>query len=88
MSLFGTKDYVGIVAPLKKMVDDLKNYVDGQRKTIIKLQNDKIEIEKNIGISNTEISKSDFTINKITDLLAIDINELPSESNSESNEVQ
>lgn len=70
MTLFNkSKDYTSIVAPLKKMVTDLKDYVAAKQRQISNLETQKIQIEANIFKSEDEISKSNFTSEKISELL-------------------
>jgi predicted component of type VI protein secretion system len=73
MSLFKQKNYASLVAPLKKMVDDLTTYMDEQSTQIANLEQQKREIEATIQTSETEIAKSKFTSAKINDLLGLDM---------------
>jgi predicted RNase H-like nuclease (RuvC/YqgF family) len=70
MAIFGkTKNYESIVAPLKKMVDNLKSYVDEQKTKIAQLKQDREDIDKDIKLSEGEIAKSEFTTGKIRELI-------------------
>lgn len=76
MALFsGPKNYASIVAPLKKMVADLTTYISEQEKKIDNLEIEKAEIEANITLANSEITKSNFTTAKINDLLGTDLDD-------------
>jgi len=95
MALFsGPRNYASIVAPLKKMVVDLNTYMDEMANKIVGLEQDKAQIEAEIEISQSEISKSNFTTTKINDLLGsdldddgiADVDELPPPSDSTSSE--
>jgi len=73
MALFNkTKTYITIVAPLKKMVDNLKGYINEQKVSISQLNQNKREIEKSIIESDSEIARSEFTAAKIQELIGID----------------
>jgi len=72
MALFNkTKNYMTIVAPLKKMVDNLKGYINEQKASISRLNQNKREIEKSITESDSEIVRSEFTAVKIQELIGI-----------------
>lgn len=73
MALFGAKNYASIVAPLKKMVDDLQTYISEQTTRIDNLEIQKKKIEDDIDYSNTEIMKSNATSAKINALLGEDL---------------
>ena len=75
MALFGAKNYASIVAPLKKMVDDLQTYISEQTQQIAQLELQKAKIEDDIDYSNTEIMKSNSTSMKIHSLLSDDLDE-------------
>jgi len=73
MALFNkTKNYMTIVAPLKKMVDNLKGYINEQKASISRLNQNKREIEKSITESDSEIVRSEFTAAKIQELIGTD----------------
>ena len=70
MALFSTeKTYVSIVAPLKKMVTDLTSYIEEQKVKISSLTKQKSDIEDDISLSESEIAKSEFTTEKISDMM-------------------
>jgi len=69
------KNYASIVAPLKKMAQDLTDYVAAQRDKITGLEEEKAQIEADIQLSESEILKSNFTTTKINDLLGSDLDE-------------
>jgi len=76
MALFGgQRNYATIVAPLKKMVADLSNYMDEMAQKITGLEEDKARIEEEIQVSQSEITKSNFTTTKINELLGADLDE-------------
>jgi hypothetical protein len=73
MAIFGgTRDYNSIVAPLKKMENDLSTYIGDQRNTVSELELDKKEIDEKISDSNLEMKKSEHTVTKIAELLGTD----------------
>jgi len=59
-----------IVAPLKKIIENLKNHIRNHTMNINKLSVEKVKIEKGISNSRTEISKSDKTAKKIGKLIS------------------
>ena len=76
MALFsGPRNYASIVAPLKQMVENLSSYVNEMTTKITGLETDKAQIEAEIEISQSEITKSNFTTTKINDLLGTDLDE-------------
>ena len=76
MALFGsTRNYASIVAPLKLMVENLNSYMDEMATKITGLESDKAQIESEIELSQSEITKSSFTTTKINDLLGTDLDE-------------
>jgi len=76
MALFGgPRNYASIVAPLRQMVENLNSYMDEMATKITGLEQDKAQIEAEIKISQSEITKSNFTTTKINDLLGTDLDE-------------
>ena len=71
----GEKNYASLVGPLKKMASDLVDYIAEQREKISTLAGEKAEIESKILHSETEIAKSDFSVGKIGELVATDLDE-------------
>ena len=97
MSIFGSKkNYASIVAPLKKMADDLSTYISEQNQRITNLEVQRAQIDASIAESNSEIAKSNFTTTKINELIAADldedgtadVDELPIDSTSEEDTIQ
>ena len=73
MSLFnGPKNYATLTAPLQKMVEDLKIYMSEMASKIKGLDIEKAHISAEINISKTEIAKSNFTTNKIGEMVITD----------------
>lgn len=66
------KSYGSIVAPLKKMMNDLNAYVKEQQVKISKLNAQKRKINDDINLSETEILKSEGTATKLSELLSPD----------------
>ena len=91
MILFnGPKNYATLVAPLKKIVDDLNTYMDEMTSKIKGLEVDKAQISAEINISKTEIAKSNFTTIKISEMVVTeDIyeNEIVDDSDDDSDDV-
>ena len=75
MSLFETKNYASIVAPLRKMVKDLASYIAAQETQIVNLELERVAIETKVSVSTSEIEKSNFTTKKINEMIAVDIDE-------------
>ena len=71
MALFSAaeKNYVSIVAPLKTIVESLSSYIEEQKIKISSLNKRKIDIEDDISLSEIEIEKSEFTTEKISDMM-------------------
>lgn len=63
------KSYESIVAPLAQMKDDLLVYMDEQKARIETLIEERIEINKKISTSETEIASSESTAEKLSQLL-------------------
>ena len=57
------------------MAQDLVNYVEEQRTKITGLEEEKAQIEADITLAESEITKSNFTTAKINDLLGSDLDE-------------
>jgi len=66
------KSYKSIVAPLVKMAGDLKDYADSQKTVILDLVEKKTKIESDMESSQLEITRSQYTSEKISELLASD----------------
>ncbi|MFW9871546.1 MAG: hypothetical protein ACFFG0_00385 [Candidatus Thorarchaeota archaeon] len=75
MAIFKAKNYASIVAPLKKMVNDLKTYVGSKSDEILNLNNQRDQIDKDIGVCQSEIKKSNFSIDKINELISVDLDD-------------
>lgn len=65
------KTYADYIAPLKKMVEDLKNHVSMQESHIDDQEAAKFEIERDIINSRTEIKNSQNTIDKISEIIVV-----------------
>lgn len=72
MGLFKEQNYKTIVAPLEKMARDLIAYIEEQKIKITNLEDKKTTIEGQISVSTHEISKSNFTTKKISEMIASD----------------
>lgn len=64
------KNYESIVAPLKQIETELSTYIGDQKTNINELESQKAEIESKIGESKMEISRSEGTVVKISELLS------------------
>lgn len=70
LKIFGkAKSYESIVAPLNKIESDLATYVGEQQVNISVLEDERKNIDMLIENSNSEITKSKFTVKKIGELL-------------------
>ena len=75
MGLFGTKNYASIVAPLKKIVADLNTYMQ-ENDTANQADNDEIVKRQNsIKERTVENNKSQYTIEQVNKMLAVDLDE-------------
>lgn len=67
--MFGKKNYETIVAPLKKVKDELSVYMSDQKTNIIGLEETKNQINLKINIADNEIQKSERTLTSIEELI-------------------
>lgn len=75
MALFGTpkpRTYADIVSPLQKIESDLSLYIGDKTNEITNLEDEKKQIDKDIGEANLEVKKSEHTVVKIAELLGSD----------------
>jgi len=66
---FKKKSYAGIIAPLTKMMNELKAYAKEQVARINNLNIQKTKIDNEIYVANDEISKSNTSIEQLDKII-------------------
>lgn len=69
--LLKKKTHAIIVAPLKKMANNLKDYIRKQNITVKRFNDEKEVIDNQILYSKNEISESENTLEKLNEMVSI-----------------
>lgn len=71
MNIIGKKKktYASITAPLGKMLDELKSYIQSQKTQILRFNTQKNEIDKKIAVSENEINSSKHSVEQLSKII-------------------